>query len=347
MGHSETAQPSEGSSRAALLTRTNRYSRGSRQRATRELAATIGLVGIGFGVGFLAWGSHWSLGLASSPILAIALVRTFVIQHDCGHDSFFQSPSANRFVGRVLSILTLVPFTQWKNDHRIHHATSGNLAKRGTGDIDTLTVSEYDQLSQQQKAVYRLYRNPFVLLGVGGPFYVLAQNRLPSGNWSSNRENWMSSQGLNLALFGLTFTAIANGIALDMAKLLVPALFLYGSIGVALFFVGHQFEDGYWARAEKWRPFDAAMAGSSHLALPKPLAWLTGNIGVHNLHHLNPRIPSYNLGRCQSENAALMKHVVHLRDLPRLMKLSLWDEDLSRLVSFRGLDRRRRAGPES
>ena len=304
--------------------------------AMLELSATLFLCGVGVWAGWIAWDHHAVVGLLASPILALGFVRAFVLQHDCGHGSFFVSSRANLTVGRALGLLTAVPFFQWTAEHKQHHATSGDLSRRGTGDIDTCTTDEFLAFSRLQRAAYRLYRKPTVLVLLGGPYYVVLRNRLPSRPFSAPRQHWVSSQMLN-AVLGLTAGGLYGlGLLQDVLQIWLPAICIYATIGVAIFYVGHQFESTYWASETCWDPTSAALAGSSFLKLPRPLSWLTGNIGVHHIHHLNPKIPSYNLASCLAEHPELAElNRVHIRDIPRLFGLALWDSRQRRLVTIK------------
>jgi omega-6 fatty acid desaturase (delta-12 desaturase) len=285
-----------------------------------------------------AWGalsiSYW-LTLALCVPAAGFLLRIFVIQHDCGHGAFFRRRAVNNWVGRVHGILTLTPYGVWQRGHAIHHATSGNLQKRGVGDVNVLTVREYQALPRWRRIAYRLYRHPLVLFGFGPAYVFLLRNRFPPGIGSAGWRFWASAMGTNAAI------ALAAGILIYVLGagpfLLVqlPITLLAALTGMWLFYVQHQFEDTYWAEDDAWTSHDACLYGSSHYDLPGVLRWFSANIGIHHIHHLGSRIPFYRLPQV-------------LRDFPELTtvgrltllqsfacaRLRLWDEDQRKLISF-------------
>ncbi len=261
------------------------------------------------------------------------LVRTFVIFHDCTHGSLMPSRRANAYVGRVTGLLVLSPFRRWRHDHAVHHASSGDLARRGVGDVVTLTVSEYNMRSRRGRFAYRAIRNPLVMFGLGPLIAMMIGPRIATRAQRPRMRH--SVLGTDLALItvigGLCWLiGIGNFLLVWM-----PAAMLAGSAGIWLFYVQHQFEDAYWQSPGEWSYEDAALRGSSYLKLPKLLQFFSGNIGLHHVHHLNARIPNYNLQRAHDENP-----VFH--DVPTLslwtalqtVKLKLWDEDRGALVSF-------------
>lgn len=293
---------------------------------------------------FLALAAIIWLGLEHGfwPVLALTLpmggllVRFFIIQHDCGHGSFFRSRFANDMLGRAISLLTLTPYGNWRRAHAKHHATSGNLAKRGSGDITTLTVREYQALSPARRFVYRLYRNPFVLLFLGPPYLFILSYRVPFGAPVPFREAWPGVVMLNaalVALYGLL------GLAFGWVNLLLilgPVILIGSWAGVWLFFIQHQFEETVWEDGANWNFHIAALRGSSYYVLPKILQWFTGNIGLHHIHHLNGKIPNYRLQECLDASPQLkgMSRLTILESL-KCVRLALWDEDGRKLVSFR------------
>jgi omega-6 fatty acid desaturase (delta-12 desaturase) len=273
--------------------------------------------------------------------LAIAaggfLVRLFAIQHDCSHGAFFRHRLANDWIGRVAGVLTFTPYGVWRHAHATHHATTGNLDRRGLGDVDTLTVEEYRSRSFWGRLRYRLYRHPLVMFGIGPAYLFILQHRLPVGlrGWRP----WASTMTTNLVIASLV--ALMIWLIGLKAFLLVhlPIMLLAATAGVWLFYVQHQFEGGiYWERHSHWDPIKAALEGSSYYKLPKVLQWFSGNIGLHHIHHLRPGIPNYNLQRCQDETPAL--HAVKpltLLESFRSLFLHLWDETDRKLVGFRVL----------
>ena len=274
-----------------------------------------------------------ALGLAVPA--AAFLVRLFAIQHDCGHGSFFRSPRANDRLGRVLGIFTLTPYASWRKAHAMHHATSGNLDRRGTGDITTLTVREYLSCGVWRRFLYRVYRNPFVLFGVGPAFQFLIRHRIPRGHPLRDRQEWISVLGTNAAIAGKTVTA-ALLVGLWPALLgYLAIVVIAAAIGVWLFYIQHQFEDTYWAGDANWDFHAAALEGSSFYDLPKFLHWLTGSIGFHHIHHLSSRIPNYRLRECFEQNPELHRvRRLGLWESLKCVRLALWDEERGSLMSF-------------
>src|SRR5918996_2135685 len=248
--------------------------------------------------------SYWLCLLFAVPAAGF-LVRLFMIQHDCGHGSFFRRRRANDWLGRVLGVLTLTPYGYWRRTHAIHHATSGNLDRRGTGDVPLLTVVEYLRLPRWRRIAYRLSRNPLILLSLGPIYLFLLKHRLPVEMMDGGKEVWISAMSTNLVIAG-GVVGMSMLVGLQTFLLIqIPIALLASSIGVWLFYVQHQFEETYWARQEDWKFHAGALHGSTHYDLPGPLRWFTANIGVHHVHHLSSRIPSYRLGEV-------------LRDFPEL-----------------------------
>jgi omega-6 fatty acid desaturase (delta-12 desaturase) len=292
-----------------------------------------------FGLWILA---YWALGVSYWLTLLFAvgatgfLMRLFMIQHDCGHGSFFRSRRARDVVGFIIGILTLTPYEYWRKTHAYHHAHSGDLDLRGFGDIDTLTIEEYRSRSRLGRLAYRVYRHPLILFGLGAVFHFLVIHRFP---WNVPREwrhAWKSVWLTNLALAGIVaLMAFTIGLK-DFLLVHGPVVLLTCGTGVWLFYVQHQFEDTYWHRSQDWDYYDAALEGSSLLVLPRPLQWLTANIGIHHVHHLNARIPNYRLQEAMEAVPELQNPTrITIRDSFRLMGLSLWDEREKRLVGFR------------
>ncbi len=305
-------------------------------RSIYELALTVAVF-------VVLWGlAGWSLSVSYilTAVFCILgggfLVRLFMLQHDCGHGALFAQRAANDWVGRALGVLTITPYDVWRRSHSIHHSGAGNLDKRGMGDIYTATVAEYRALSRPGKLQYRLYRHPVTLFLVAPVFIFGFQNRLPIGFMSAGIKYWVSAMGTNLA-------AVVLGSVLIYVMGLVPFLVIFGlttfvaaTIGMWLFYVQHQFDETHWDWPDHWDMHDAALYGSSYYDLPAPLSWLTGNIGVHHVHHLYSRIPFYRLPDVIRDYPIL----ANVRRLTLFQsfacaKLHLWDEDGRRLVSFR------------
>jgi omega-6 fatty acid desaturase (delta-12 desaturase) len=313
-----------------------RYRIPSPGRSIVELAITAGPLVL---LWFLMWATldlgYWVCLLLAVPAAGF-LVRLFMIQHDCGHGAFFRHRLANDWVGRLIGVLTLTPYDSWRRTHAIHHSTSGNLDRRGTGDIDTLTVHEYLARSRLGRLRYRVYRHPIVMFGIGPAYLFIVQHRLPVGLMRGGWQPWLSTMATNVAIAAVVATMVwLIGVG---AFLLVhlPIMLLAGSIGVWLFYVQHQFEDTVWADDRGWNLHEAALHGSSHYDLPHVLRWFTANIGAHHVHHLCSRIPCYRL-------PLVLRDYPELRGIGQLtlvqsfrcVRLVLWDEGEQRLVSFR------------
>lgn len=278
--------------------------------------------------------SYW-LTLALSVPAAGLVIRLFIIQHDCGHGSFFARQSLNNIVGSVIGVLTLTPYEYWRRTHAIHHATSGNLDRRDFGDLTTLTIREYLALPPIRRLLYRVYRNPVILFGVGPCYQFILKHRLPLDLPSSWKREWRSVMLTNVALAGLVILMSELVGFTTFIKIQLPITLLAGSLGVWLFYIQHQFEDTYWRRTPDWDYRDASLQGSSYYDLPRVINWFTGNIGVHHIHHLCSRIPNYRLQECLRENEYL-QHATRLTLVSSIhcARLKLWDEDERRLVGF-------------
>jgi omega-6 fatty acid desaturase (delta-12 desaturase) len=259
-----------------------------------------------------------------------------MIQHDCGHGAFFPSHRLNDWVGGVIGVVTLVPYRYWRKTHAIHHKTSGDLDYRTFGDIETLTVREYQALSVFGRLRYRLYRHPVVLLGIGPMYQFILKHRLPLDVPLSWKREWTSVLLTNLGLSALVVLAWQTIGLGSFLKVQLPISLIAGSIGVFLFYVQHQFEDTYWRDHPEWDFHAAGLQGSSYLVLPRVLQWFTASIGLHHFHHVNSRIPNYRLQECY-DREPVFQHVtrITLRDGVRCLRLALWDESSHRLVSFR------------
>ena len=277
--------------------------------------------------------SYW-LTLAISLFNAAFLLRLFAIQHDCGHGAFFKSRSTSDWIGRTIGVLTLTPYDVWRRTHSIHHSASGNLGRRGMGDVHTLTVAEYRDLSPMNRLLYRLYRHPIVLFGLGPGYLFLFQNRLPLGFMASGRY-WLSAMSTNIGVFvGLALILYFGGL-MPILLIFLPSTLLAATAGVWLFYVQHQFETTHWAADEDWELHEAALHGSSHYVMPSVLQWFTANIGIHHVHHLYSRIPFYRLPEVLCDHIALAEGSrMTIRESMASVHLHLWDEETRKLISF-------------
>jgi omega-6 fatty acid desaturase (delta-12 desaturase) len=288
------------------------------------------------------------LTLAVGVVASGFLLRTYIIFHDCAHGRFLPSKRATTWLGVAMGLVVYSPFHSWRHEHAQHHATSGDLDRRGLGDVETLTMDEYFARPWRPRLAYRLFRNPLVLFGLG-PLWALAlePRLIPMRARPRIRRSHLATDAALIVLVGGICWLIGW-----KAYLLVqaPTVLLAGAAGVWLFYVQHQFEDAYWQRSDGWSYADAALHGSSHLKLPKVLQFFTGNIGLHHVHHLSPRIPNYNLQRAHDENPFLHDApTLSLWDGLRAVRLKLYDEDRRRLVTFAQARtaRRNRAGGEA
>jgi omega-6 fatty acid desaturase (delta-12 desaturase) len=277
---------------------------------------------------------YW-IGLVLVVPAAAFLVRLFMIQHDCGHGSFFRGRVANDWVGRLISVVTLTPYDQWRRTHAGHHATVGNLGRRGIGDIRTLTVREYSARSGWRRFGYRVYRSPFVLFVVGPAFLFLLQNRVPLTLGNGWRP-WISPMATNAAILAASLVLIETAGPWVFLAVQLPVALLASTAGVWLFYVQHQFEETSWEQEADWSHPDASLHGSSFYDLPQPLRWFSANIGIHHVHHLSSRIPFYRLSEVLRTHPELttIGRLTLMTSL-RCVRLVLWDEERRRLVSFR------------
>jgi acyl-lipid omega-6 desaturase (Delta-12 desaturase) len=311
----------------------------TRRAITQIATTTMPFVGLVTLMILLADKAYWASLLLGIPAGGL-LVRFFIIQHDCGHGSFLGTRSANDTLGRIMSLLTLTPYGLWRREHAMHHAGSGNLERRGIGDIETMTVEEYLAAGWFDRLRYRVYRNPAFLFGFGVPFYFLVIQRSPWGHGLSFRDAWKSTMGLNLAI-ALFYGTLAWVIGfVTMFLVILPIVFVASAAGGWLFFIQHQFEETHWEPTEAWDFQTAAVHGSSYYVLPKVLQWFTGNIGLHHIHHLNSMIPNYRLQECMDALPALASvNRLTIRESLRCVRYTLWDSASRRLIGFSDLRR--------
>jgi omega-6 fatty acid desaturase (delta-12 desaturase) len=308
-------------------------------RAARSLFE-IAVTALPFGLLWLATWAALASGQALGLLLAVPagafLLRLFMIQHDCGHGAFFRRRAANDWTGRALGVLTLTPYECWRRSHAVHHSSSGNLDARGTGDLDTLTVAEFQALGRVRRLLYRAYRNPVVLFGLGPAYQFLIRHRFPFGAAAGRRQAWLSAMGTNAGIAVLAGALIwAMGLKLFLLVHL-PIILVAASLGMWLFYVQHQFEHTHWDRGDDWCFHASALHGSSHYELPPVLRWFSANIGVHHVHHLASRIPFYRLPEVLREVPEFARcSRMTLGQSLAAIPLALWDEDKRRLVSFK------------
>jgi len=321
------------------------YQKPDRARGVFEILVTTAPLALLCGLSWFALDRGWGAALLLTvPAAAFFLVRLFMIQHDCGHGSFFEAKAANDWVGRVIGVLTLTPYDYWRRTHAIHHATSGNLDRRWLGAVETLTVEEYRALPPLKRLGYRLYRNPLVMFGIGPAYMFLVQHRLPVGLMKEGWRPWLSTMGTNLGAIVLATALILLVGPAAFFLVYVPVVVIAAAIGVWLFYVQHQFDGAYWVRNGEWDLHEASLHGSSYYVLPPVLRWMTADIGAHHVHHAASRIPFYRLPQ-------VLKDIPELNQVSRLtireslscVKLALWDEASRRLVSFREATARKTA----
>jgi omega-6 fatty acid desaturase (delta-12 desaturase) len=316
-----------------------RYEHADTRRSLAQLATTILPLCAAFYIMYRSLAlPYWVTLLLSLPTAGF-LVRTFIIMHDCAHRSFLRWGRVNDAIGMITGIITMTPFERWRRDHARHHASSGDLDRRGHGDIPTLTVREYLARTPWGRFRYRLYRHPMVLIGLG-PLHMIVLQRFPGGEGGA-RDRTTSNVWVTNAAILVTFVAFSMWIGVRAVLLIyLPAMYLAAVAGVWLFYVQHQFEDAYWKDHAEWDYATAAIRGSSYFKLPAILRWITGSIGLHHVHHLGPRVPNYRLQRCHDENALFHDvTVLTIGQSARTLRLSLWDEDAGRLIAFSELSR--------
>lgn len=314
------------------------YQTPSLGRSLWQLLSTLALYAALWAVmiGLLRGGFPYWQCLPCIVVAAGALVRLFILFHDCTHCSFFASYRANRAVGYLLGFLTFTPYESWQWDHEKHHGSYADLDHRGIGDISTWTVQEYREAPRRKRLAYRLYRSPWIMFTVGPIYAFLVAQRIPRGE--SREHERFSVIFTDTALFALVMALIWNHALKIYLMIQIPVILLAGTAGIWLFYVQHQFEGVYWSRHADWDPLRAALEGSSYYKLPKVLQWFSANIGIHYIHHICPRIPNYNLQRCHDEIPDLQSvKPLTLRGSLGSLRLNLWDEGKQRMVSFASL----------
>jgi len=318
---------------------TARYAQADFGTAIRQLLTTLipylmllSLMALTIRIGYPYWVTL-ALAVAATALFA----RLFIFFHDCTHGSFLPSPRWNRNIGYLCGILTFTAFHDWRRSHAGHHISSGDLDRRGMGDITTMTVEEYLAAVPLKRLAYRLYRHPVIMLGIGPLYYFLLRNRYPSPG--AKRIDFISVIATNLAIAAIVVAASATIGFSTYLLVQLPVLIMAATLGVWLFYNQHQFEGVYWARHDQWDPWRAAMEGASYYRLPKLLQWVTGNIGLHHVHHVRPGIPNYRLQECYDAIPQLQTaRPLTLRKSLGALRLNLYDEERQQLVSFRSLE---------
>jgi omega-6 fatty acid desaturase (delta-12 desaturase) len=315
-----------------------KYAASQRWRSYWQLSSTMLLYIALWSLMFFSLEKSYWLTFCLSIVAAGVLVRLFIIFHDCGHRSFFQSKQANNFWGFILGVLAFTPNHAWWKDHRIHHGAVGNLDKRGIGDIWTMTGEEYAHASSPTKFKYRLVRNPLSLFLIGAPFYFAVFQRFSRTDQGAQERQSVRLTNVGLLVMMISLSWIMGFKAYLMLQL--PIIYFASIFGVWLFYVQHQYEGVHWWRGTDWDFLTAAMQGCSYYKLPRILQWFSGNIGFHHIHHLNPRIPNYALECCYLDNPFLQKiRTISLWSSLKSLKLNLWDEQRQKFVSFKQFQR--------
>ena len=319
------------------------YEEPSAWKAIWQIVNTLGPYVLLWVLMYRSQAISWWLTLFLAALGGGLLVRVFVIFHDCGHGSFFPSRLANDLTGAVAGLLTFTPYYSWRREHSLHHATAGDLDRRGTGDVWTMTVREYLESPRWKRSAYRFVRNPLVLFALVPVFLFVVRQRFPkaAAGTRERRSVWW----MNLAILGLAAALIRVFGFVPYLLIQLTIMTVAGGVGVWLFYVQHQFEDAYWERSEDWDYTAAALQGSSFYNLPRVLQWLSGNIGFHHIHHLSSRVPNYNLERCHRSHPRFREvRAVTLFSSLGTIRLRLWDERRRKLVGFRHIrDMRSRA----
>ena len=305
------------------------------RRATFQLITTLGALALNMWLIHLALGVSTWLALPLMLPAAGLLVRTFIFMHDCTHSSFYETRWINDSVGFITGVLTLTPFAQWRRDHALHHASSGDLERRGNGDIPTLTVREYLAKTPRQRFFYRIVRQPVLML-MGGPFWLALNQRFRGKGMATRDKQQNSVLWTNIAIAaGLTIAVLTVGFKTVLFAYLLP-FYIAAAVGIWLFYVQHQFEDAYWTQKPEWDYVEASLKGSSNLQMPAILNWFTGDIGLHHVHHVAPKIPNHRLRECHEANPLFHQSpVLTLRSAMSCLRLALWDEDKQRMVGFK------------
>lgn len=313
----------------------SKYREPNTVRSSFELAVTVCAFVLLWALAWYVMAISAWLTFAISLCNAAFLLRLFAIQHDCGHRAFLKNRVLSDWLGRVIGVVTLTPYDVWRRSHALHHSSSGNLGRRGIGDVHTLTVAEYQGKTPIKRLLYRLYRHPLVLFGLGPGYLFFLQNRLPLG-LTGHAKYWVSSMGTNAVIFFALSVIFYFGGAMPILLIFLPSTLLAATAGMWLFYVQHQFEDTHWDADDDWDLHDAALHGSSHYVLPSVLQWFSANIGIHHVHHLYSRIPFYRLPEVLRDyNDLASSNRMTIKQSLQSARLHLWDEKHRKLVSFK------------
>lgn len=320
---------------SSIASTTEKYANASYGRAFYQFGHTILLYAVAIGLAFASLSAHYSITLAISVFAAGMYLRLFMIGHDCGHGAYLPFRWQNDLLGNFIGVITNTPLKYWAKQHAKHHQTTGNLDRRGEGDVITMTVDEYRQADAITRFRYRVYRNPWFLFFIAAPVHFVLLQRVPLGPQMSTRAGWVSVMGTNIGIV-LYYGSLITIFGLeDFLWVYVPVVWLSSLGAVWLFYVQHQFDDAYWVREDDWTYQEATMQSSSFYDLPRWLHFATGNIGYHHIHHQNPRIPNYKLLTSLDNNPALQKarRLGFFESLGTAW-LALWDEKSQQLISF-------------
>ncbi len=330
-----------------LVQHCSQYQGADNRKALLQVANTLIPFIAVWGIMIASFSSTYWLTALLTPFAALLLVRIFIIQHDCGHGSFFSKREWNNRVGRAMSVLTWTPYDFWRKTHNMHHASSGNLDNRGFGSVETITIKEYRALPDNLKFWYRIYRNPYIMLLLGTPFFIIIGQRIPKADpfpfceikkKVTAAQIWSSVMRSNLGL--VAFYGVL-GLIFGFAPILLtmlPIVIMTAWMGGWLFYIQHQFEDAHWEQQEDWNLQEAAVMGSSFYDLHPILQWFTGNIGLHHIHHLNAKIPNYRLQKCMDDCPELKTlNRIRLLESFKYAKLALWDPDKKKMIKFEQL----------
>ena len=313
-----------------------RYRDPSTLRSIWELGVTLVSYFALWALALFALQFHWGWAVIPAMLNGGFIVRLFAIQHDCGHGAFFPNRTWNDWVGRAIGVLTLTPYDVWRKQHAIHHSASGNLDRRGIGDVLTLTVAEYTARSAWGRFTYRLYRHPVVMFGLGPAWLFVFNNRLPVGLMTAGWRYWISSMATNVVVIATLAVLYLIGGWAAVFAIWLPTVLTGATIGVWLFYVQHQFEETHWETEPQWDVHHAALHGSSHYVLPRPLQWMTANLGMHHVHHLYSRLPFYRLPEVLRDFPPLAAaQRMTIRQSLVNVRLHLWDEKGRRLLTWR------------